>query len=205
MKKMFLTGLALLLPITITVWVVLFVINFFSDPFQNIVESILRYFDLLDRPIWVFSEHQVLFLSSKVIVLVLLVGLILFVGMLARLFIGKSLLQVGYLIVQRIPIINKIYSALQDVTNIFFSSKKSAFSQVVLVPFPYKGTYSIGFLTSEEKNRETQEISVFMPCSPNPSFGFILVYHPSEVIFLDIPVEQALKSVVSCGVILPDL
>lgn len=195
MKKNFFTGLLILLPSAITLIATIFIINLLAIPFQGIVESILK-----STPV-----------VSKLLALIILISSIIAIGFLAHLFIIRSILNFCDSIIHRIPIINKIYKTLQDSIHIIFKSSKSTFSQVVLVPFPKttntndKVGYTLGFIKEKPSQCLQQSlISVFIPCTPNPSIGYMVLYGYPEIIFIDIPVEIAFKSIISCGVMLPD-
>jgi uncharacterized membrane protein len=203
MKRLFWTGLMTLLPFTLTLLIVLFVINILTDPFQNSVESILDYYDLLDQPFWFLSKESVLYISSKVLVIVSLFIITILIGLLAHLVITKFIFQLGNDLIARIPVINRLYQSVHDIVEILFKSNNSSFSQVVLVKFPHNGARVIGLVTKKQTpDKHEEEVPVFIPGSPNPTAGFILSYKYNEVIFLDIKVEDGLKFIVSCGTIL---
>ncbi|NGX42576.1 MAG: hypothetical protein K940chlam7_00856 [Chlamydiae bacterium] len=205
-KKYFFTGLALLLPVVITVLIINFFINLLTKPFQNVVEDILSYYGLLEKPILFFSATQVLHLTSKLLIIVTLIFITVFVGLLTRMMITRYFIHLGDYIIDKIPFINKIYKATQEVIKTLFSDEKQAFSQVVLVPFPHNKAYSLGMITREDipetSDREHQGlVSVFVPATPNPTMGYILLFKRNQLVFLDMKVEDALKTIISCGVI----
>ncbi len=135
--------------------------------------------------------------------------LILFVGVLARNFIGKKVIQLGEDFVNRIPMINRIYSAVQQLSQAFFSGKRAVFQKAVLIEFPQKGSYCIGFQTSEtrgEIQRQTEKelLSIFLPTSPNPTSGYLLFVPKEKVYSLQMTIEEAVKLVISGGSVLPE-
>jgi uncharacterized membrane protein len=135
--------------------------------------------------------------------------LILLVGVLARNFIGKKVIQLGDDFVNRIPMINRIYSAVQQLSQAFFSGKRAVFQKAVLIEFPQKGSYCIGFQTSEtrgEIQRQTKKelLSVFLPTSPNPTSGYLLFVPKEKVYSLQMTIEEAVKLVISGGSVLPE-
>lgn len=209
MKKLFFTGLVILLPFTLTLVIVLGIINLFTTPFQAPVEALLDYYNLLDRPFLFLSGETVLYLSSKILVILALFSFIVLIGFLGRLVIIKSLFQFGNALMTRIPIVNRVYQSSQDLVYSLFNPKGSSFSQVALVPFPHSGVYTMGFLTAkhtpEKQTSEPHEnkVLVFVPGTPNPTAGFMLSYHSQDVIILDMKVEDGLKFVVSCGIAFP--
>ena len=208
MKKYFFTGLAVLLPAVFTLFILGFLIHFVTAPFMAAVLAVLMRDSFFNTPFLFFSAESVLLWSSRFIVLLCLVSLILLVGLLGRLFLLKWLGTLGDYFLHRLPLINKIYKPIQEaVTHIFSPKEKNQFSTVVLVPFPHGDTYSLGLVTNsiEKKEGEPENIgayiSVFVPGTPNPAMGFMLLYPEERLIRMNMRVEEALKFIVSCGVI----
>jgi uncharacterized membrane protein len=200
MRKHFLTGLAILLPFAVTLFVVVFIVNFLTSPFLGIVEAILNYYHLQHSFLF-FSEKEVLHVISKILVLITLFLVTLIIGFLGRLVLVNYLFRIGDVIIQRIPFVNKIYKAAQETVKTVFSSEKTAFSHVVLVPFPHNKSFSIGLITRNTREGKAQdEISIFVPGTPNPTIGFMLTFRRDQLIFIDMKVEDAIKFIVSCGV-----
>ncbi|MCK4272355.1 DUF502 domain-containing protein, partial [bacterium] len=168
MRNIFFTGLLVLTPIVVTAYV-------FYQLFSK-VDGLLggKLVELTGRTI-----------PGMGFVAVIL--LILFVGVVARNFIGKKVIQLGEDFVNRIPMINRIYSAVQQLSQAFFSGKRAVFQKAVLIEFPQKGSYCIGFQTSEtrgEIQRQTEKelLSIFLPTSPNPTSGYLL-FVPKEKVY----------------------
>lgn len=205
MKKNFFTGLLILFPFTMTLIIVVFVVNFFTSPFQGIVENILTHYGFFSNTQGFLSSPQALHIISKLLVLIALIIITIIIGFLGRLMVIRSLFHFGDKVIHRIPLINKLYKASQDVVHTLFNTKGTSFSQVVLVPFPNSKAYSIGFITQQQKSSGAKDrLSIFVPGTPNPTMGFMLVYRYEEVIFTEMKVEEALKFVVSCGIMTPD-
>lgn len=204
MKKYFTTGLVILLPTALTLLIVIFLINLLTKPFQGVVEAILRHYQLVGRPFLFLSVDQVIHLVSKFLVLMTVVGVIFLIGLIARWFFVKLFFRFGDFIFHRIPLVNKIYKACKDVVETLFSPSATTFSKVVLVPFPHKKTLSIGLISRDTLPVESVDharlLSVFVPGTPNPMMGFMLMYRPEDVILLDMSVNDALKFILSCGV-----
>jgi uncharacterized membrane protein len=137
---------------------------------------------------------------------VLLVGL---VGALARYYLGKKLIEMVDLTLLRVPLLNKIYGALKQVNEAFSPSNKSSFKHVVLVEFPRSGQYLVGFVTGEdhkEVQQKTKEhvLSVFVPTTPNPTSGFLVLVPENAVTKLDMTVADGIKFIISLGAIAPE-
>lgn len=143
---------------------------------------------------------------TALLLAVLLIGL---VGLLARNYFGKRIIQWVDSALLHIPLLNKIYSATKQVNDAFSSSNKTAFRTVVLVEFPKEGVYSMGFITSEpdpevQARLDARIVCVFVPATPNPTSGFLLMLPEEKVIKLEMSVADGIKYIISLGSILPD-
>ncbi len=140
--------------------------------------------------------------------LVVLVALLIFVGMFAAGFLGRFFMSLGEWIVYKLPVISSVYSLLKQVFETFFSNKTQAFSKVVLLEYPRKGIWILGFVSSdtkgEVKNKLNEEmLNIFIPTTPNPTSGFLIFVPKKDTIELDMSVEQGLKFVISGGIVEP--
>lgn len=205
MRKLFFTGLITLLPFTLTVFIVVFMVNIFTDPFQSSVITILNYYDILNHPLWFFSQSDVLYISSKLLVIISLFAFTILVGFIGRMVLAKTFFRFGARLIARIPFVNRVYRASQEAIQALFKSKESSFSQAALVRFPHPDVYCMG-LISEKQTPEShsEQVVVFIPGTPNPTAGFMLTYKYEEIIFLDIKIEDALKFIISCGIMYPN-
>ncbi|MFQ6102680.1 MAG: DUF502 domain-containing protein [Candidatus Glassbacteria bacterium] len=136
--------------------------------------------------------------------------LILLTGAFARNFIGGKMISLGNLILFRIPIVNKIYTAIQQITHVFIGEKKTLFQRVVLFEYPRKESYVLGFVTSMDSGEVESKVgeklvSVFLPTTPNPTSGFLLFVPEKDIIFLDMSVEDGIKMVISGGAVIPEM
>jgi len=200
MKKLFFTGLITLLPFTLTLIIVLYIINLFTDPFQAPVEAMLEYYNLLDHPFLFFSGKDVLTFSSKTLALIALFAFIVLIGLLGHMVIAKTFLRFSEYVIARIPIVNKIYKIVQEAVLTLFNPKSASFSQAALVPFPYPGVYTMGFISLKQSSeKHNANVLVFIPGTPNPTAGFMLSFKHEEIIFLEMKIEDAVKFVISCG------
>ena len=200
MKKHFITGLVILLPLAVTIVLVAFIINILTQPFVGLIEQFLvgwKWYDQYRSAVHIILQIFLLFALFLFTVLL---------GFLARIVVFKSLLSVYDYILHRIPIIKTVYKATQQVIKTIFGSSSRSFKQVVMVPFPTQGAYCIGLVSSPSptlctKTVGTQLITVFVPTTPNPTSGFLMMYRENEVIYLDMKIEEAFKYIISCGVI----
>ena len=206
MKKYFITGLVLLLPITLTIAVIGVLVNILTKPFVGFVSRILQESNTLSQGFLFLSRQELILYASKVIILICIVVLIFVIGMIARWFFIHWIIKFFDTLLHKVPLVNKIYKTIKEVIHHFFGHGKNTFKQVVMVPFPSRGIYMLGFLSKEapkicqiEKNETLT--SVFIPTSPNPSTGYLLMYQNKDIQKVPLKPEEALKYIVSCGLI----
>jgi uncharacterized membrane protein len=200
MKKYFITGLIILLPLALTIVIVVFIINFLTQPFVGFFESFIS-----DEP-WFAKYEGLIHFGLKILLLIFLFFATVLLGILTRLVIFKSLLSIYDFLLHRIPIIKSVYKATQQVIKTIFGSKSESFKQVVMVPFPTADSWCIGLISSSAPRlcleaMDDSLLTVFVPTTPNPTSGFLMMYKRSQVTFIDMKIEDALKYIISCGVI----
>lgn len=201
MKKYLFTGFITLLPLALTLLIINYVFNVLTEPFVGIVESIF----LTYKEKFGFIKHQTLILLvSRLIALIFLFLLILFLGVLGQ----KLFARLSDKLFLHIPIFKSIYRVVQDVTNAVFSQKEKTFKCTVLIPFPFPETHAIGFVTGSvppkiKKVLSDLDVAVFVPTSPHPISGFILLTPKKQALDVDITVEEGFKFLLSCGAFHP--
>lgn len=205
MKKYFLTGLVTLLPLAVTFWVIAFVVNFLTKPFMGAVTSFFTSYTQFST----YVPEQAVRTISQILILIGLVLFTLFLGFVARRLFFSQLLRFGDHLLHKIPLVNKVYKTSKDIIQSLFNSQNGSFQQVVLLPFPYKGAYCLALISNNSPSTcsETLEmdmVSVFIPTAPNPTTGFLVMSRKSELIYLDMKSEAAIKYIVSCAVIQPE-
>ena len=156
-----------------------------------------------------FSTAEIVMGRFIIFGLICLFLFTLLLGVIARWFFFKALLNLSDKILHRIPLVNKVYKTTQEIIKTIFVTDKSAFKQVVMVPFPKPGTYVMGLVSRESPKicsdqAGSELFSVLVPTTPNPTTGFLLMYKKEDMIFLDLKPEHAIKYIVSCGVITPE-
>lgn len=209
MKKHFITGLVILLPLALTLAIVGFIFNFLTVPFLGIVKTVFERYNLFEEGFLLLNPDQLQNLIAKSLILVSLFFIVIGLGFIGRWFLFKTLLKCAEYIVKHIPLVNSIYKTCQDIIKTIFTSKTNSFKQVVLVPFPHANTYSIGLITRENipclaNTAQSETIAVLIPTTPNPTSGFLVMFKPTDLIYLNMKVEDAFKCIISCGVISPD-
>lgn len=188
------TGLLVWVPLGITVFLVKFMVDF--------VDRSLLLVPLDYRPDTLLGMH----IPGLGIVLTLVV--LLFTGVLAANFFGRKLVHTWESILQRIPLVRTVYSAAKSFAEVVLTDNTESFKEVLLIEYPRKGLYSLCFQTStrlgEVQARTGEEvICVFVPTTPNPTSGVMIMVPRKDVIVLDMQVEEAVKMVVSLGVVVP--
>ena len=180
LRRYFFTGLIVLLPVVVTAF-------FFAldDILGRFVET------YLGRPL-------------PGVGLVALVALIMGIGAIASNFLGKRVIHVGERLVARVPLMGWIYRTTKQLFSTILEERSESFRKVVLVSYPLKGTYSVAFLTSESPTSVEGElgkgfVTVFLPTTPNPTSGFLLVVPAEDVIPLEMSVDEGLRLVISAG------
>ncbi len=141
--------------------------------------------------------------------LVVLISLIVIIGSVASNFLGRRLIGAGERVVNRIPIIRWVYRTTKQMFSTILQERSTSFRRVVLVEYPHKGTWSMAFVTSETGGRLSDDlgrkvVTVFLPTTPNPTSGFFLIIPEEDVVALDMPIDEGLKLVVSAGVLSRD-
>lgn len=194
LQSYFIAGILVLLPFVLTIFIIFWLFVTVDGLLDRVMHSFLERLGLLAFP-------GVGFLS--VIVLILITGII------ARNYFGRKILSIGDIIVTRIPLINRIYLAIKQISKAFLTEQREVFRNAVLIEYPRKGVYSIAFYTKKVKGEiqeklENDLVSVFVPTTPNPTSGYLLFIPSTDVITLDMSIEEALKLVISGGVVVPD-
>lgn len=192
----FIQGLLALLPLFISIWVFMFVFRFIEGIIDNI-------FIFLPPE---YLETKSMIYLIKGISFVVLVALITVFGMLVRTVFGKVLLSVTDSIFMHIPGLRPIYKAVRQVIESFSTNKKSFFSNPVLVEYPSKGIWTIGFNTGEvpadfKPFAEEKRFSVFIPTTPNPTSGFLMIVTESQIRPLEMKTDRAMQFLLTGGVV----
>lgn len=196
MRKYFITGLLILVPLAITLWVL------------NLIISTMDQSLLLLPPSWRPEALLGFYIPGLGTILTLLI--IFLTGLAARNFIGRQIVSLWEGVLTRIPVVKSIYSSVKQVSDTLFSSSGNAFRKAVLIQYPRQGSYTIAFLTGvpggEVRNHlQGDYISVYVPTTPNPTSGFFLMVPRAEAVELDMSVDEALKYIVSMGVVAPEM
>lgn len=199
LKSNFLTGLLVLIPLVLTIFIIWKLFFAIDGLLQGFISEVV-----LTRLGYVVTDKPLTGLGFISVIIVILLT-----GFFARNYVGRKVLVLGNTIVSRIPIISRVYIAIQQISQAFLSEKTEVFEKAVLIEYPRKDIYSIGFFTQDTKG-EVQDhldkdvVSIFIPTTPNPTSGFLLFVPKSDITVLDMSVEEALKLVISGGAIVPN-
>ena len=195
MRKYFITGLLILVPLAITLWVL------------NLIISTMDQSLLLLPAQWRPEALFGFYIPGLGTILTLLI--VLLTGLATRNFVGTQVVYLWESLLIRIPVVKSIYSSVKQVSDTLFSSSGNAFRKAMLVQYPREGSWTIAFLTGvpggDVKNHlQGDYISVYVPTTPNPTSGFFLMMLRADAIELDMSVDAALKYIVSMGVVAPE-
>jgi uncharacterized membrane protein len=195
MRKYFITGLLILVPLAITAWVL------------NLVISTLDQSLLFVPDRW--QPRNVVGFDIPGIGAILTIAIVFLTGLLTNNLVGNFLVRQWERLLHRIPVVSSLYGSVKQVSDTLFSSNGNAFRKAVLIPYPHAESHTIAFLTGvpggDVKNHLAGDyVSVYVPTTPNPTSGFFLMMERSKVVELDMTVDAALKYIVSMGVVAPE-
>lgn len=194
MKKYFITGLLVLVPLFITVWVISGLVGMMDQSLLLLPET------------WRPKAQLGLDIPGMGAILTLLI--IFVTGVIATNFFGKRLILVWEALLARVPVVKSIYASVKQVSDTLFSDSGNAFRQAVLVQFPRPGVWTIAFVTGKPggdvaNHLSGDYLSVYVPTTPNPTGGYFLMLPRADVVELDMSVDEALKYIISMGVVAP--
>ena len=195
MKRYFITGLLIWVPLGLTAWVLKFLIGTMDQSLLLLPDSL--------------QPEQQLGMDIPGVGTVLTLLVIFITGLLTANIIGQKLVSFWEGVLWRIPVVKSIYWGIKQVSDTIFSSQGEAFRKALLVQYPREGSWTIAFMTGQPggdviNHLEGEYISVYVPTTPNPTSGFFLMMPKSDVIELDMSVDEALKYIISMGVVPPN-
>ncbi len=209
LRRNFIAGSLLILPSVVTIFVLWWLFTRLVSPLVNLfIKPLVLHFapDIFEE---VLGPGVSLFIWDFISFLILILFVVI-LGTIARNIIGGRLIKLAERFLSRIPIVSKIYTSAQQIGQAFLGEKKGGFRRVVLFEYPRKGIYSLGLVsgpTKGEIQKKTQEalISVFIPTTPNPTSGLMVMVPEKDVVALEMSVEEALKFLISGGKVTPAL
>ena len=206
-RASFVTGLLIVLPGVVT----LAVVKWFFGTISSFTDTLLFFlpYSLDPKAVYKNGFDGQMFWYWSLLALVVGVVIVSVVGGMTRYYIGKRLIAWADGAMLRVPVLNKIYGTIKQVDAAFKSGKKSSFQTVVLVEYPREGIYSVGFITSEQADEVQKKtgkkcVCVFIPTTPIPTGGFLIVVPEDEIIKLDMSVADGFKYIISLGALSHD-
>jgi uncharacterized membrane protein len=193
-KRYFITGLLIWVPLVITAWVLSIIVNTLDQSLHLLPE--------------VLHPKNLFGFSIPGAGALLTLAMILLTGLLAANFIGEKLVRWWNVLLSRIPVVNSVYKAVKQVSDTLFAPNGNAFRKALLVQYPRQGAWTIAFLTGRpggdiKNHLEGEYVSVYVPTTPNPTSGFFLMMPKADVVELEMTVDEALKYIISMGVVAP--
>lgn len=195
LRNYFLAGILVTAPISITIYLTYSFLLFVDSKITRLIPP-------------QYNPNEYLPFSLPGLGLVIVILFFIVIGWFTRNFMGRLFIRVSEYIVHRVPVISTLYGAIKQIFETVMASKSQAFREVVMLEYPRKGVYSIGFVTGETRGEiqaatKKETINVFVPTTPNPTSGYLLFVPKKELIYLDMSVEEGVKLVVSAGIITP--
>ncbi len=199
-RASFISGLILLLPLVVTVFVVNLLIEKIGGPSSRV------FFGFLDTA-WLDKSWAPIVL--KVISIIFVIILITLFGWLSKHFLGKYILRFTEITIERLPLVKTVYKTVKQMVEAFSGTERVVFQKTVLVEFPRDGIYSIGFITNRKRSEMEDKVAkrlvtVFVPTTPNPTSGFLLLVPEEKVMELEMSVTDGIKTVISGGAVTPE-
>ena len=194
-QKYILTGIMSIIPIGLTYWIIKTLFIFFSKPGKSIISYIFEVNAITNQ--WLIYLQYLLGFMLTIIFLY-------FLGLIISNVLGKKIYAYFERLLNRIPLVNKIYKSIKQITATVSMPNSKAFHKVVLIEYPRKGLWTIAMVTGETENDEDKFYNIFVPTTPNPTSGYLLFIKQKETKELNLTVEEGLKIIISGGMVAPD-
>ena len=198
LRASFLTGLIVITPVGLTIWLIWSVIGWID----GVVLPLVPYD---------FQPEKYIGINLRGIGVIIFLLFTIVVGWLAKGLLGRSLIRIAENMVQNVPVVRSIYSGVKQIAETVFTQSERSFEKACLFEYPRRGIWAIGFISTTTKGEVAQRattsgdlISVFVPTTPNPTSGFLLFFPREDIIELDMSVEDAAKLVISAGLVYPN-
>ncbi|MEM8979149.1 MAG: DUF502 domain-containing protein [Pseudomonadota bacterium] len=205
LRSSFLTGIVVIAPVGLTAWLIWTVVGWVDGFVLPLVPNRFEPTELL-KPF--LGETFELNIRGVGVVFFLLFTI--FVGWVAKGLIGRSLIRYAETLVERTPVVRSIYGGVKQIAETVFAQSETSFDKACMIEYPRKGIWAVGFISTQAKGEIAAKsgggdmMSVFVPTTPNPTSGFLLIFPKEDVIELDMSVEDAAKLVISAGLVYPN-
>ncbi|MBT6191169.1 MAG: DUF502 domain-containing protein [Tateyamaria sp.] len=208
LRGSFLTGLVVIAPVGLTVWLVWSVVGWIDGFVLPLVPNYYQPDKLIQTYLGLEPSVQIDVRGIGVVIFLLFT---VFIGWVAKGYIGRSLIRYAESLVERTPVVRSIYSGIKQISETVFAQSERSFEKACLIEYPRKGIWAIGFISTTAKGEVSARagntgalLSIFVPTTPNPTSGFLLFFPAEDVIELDMSVEDAAKLVISAGLVYPN-
>ena len=204
-RNSFLTGLVVIAPVALTIWLIWSVIGWIDGFVLPFIPNLYHPDNIVNT---IFGQDVAINIRGLGVVVFLLFTTL--VGWIAKGFLGRSLIRIGENLVRRMPVVRSIYSGVKQIAETVFAQSDRSFEKACLIEYPRKGIWAVGFVSTEAKGEvkykaksNSDLLSVFVPTTPNPTSGFMLFFPRNDVIELEMSIEDAAKLVISAGLVYP--
>ncbi len=198
LRASFLTGLVIIAPVGLTIWLIWTVIGWIDGVVLPLVPHDLR-------------PEQYIGINLRGVGVIIFLVFTTFIGFVGRGLIGRSLIRWGESIVDRMPVVRSVYSGIKQISETVFAQSERSFERACLIQYPRKGIWAVGFISTTARGEVADRaetsgelMSIFVPTTPNPTSGFLLFFPKEDVIELDMSIEDAAKLVISAGLVYPN-
>ncbi|MBQ9759442.1 MAG: DUF502 domain-containing protein [Opitutales bacterium] len=204
LRKAFVTGLLFCLPVSLTIYIIVWLVNFLASPARGGLKYFLHFFGV-DLPATPLFNAAVTIVAAFIVAVA-----IAFIGFVSRNLFGRFFIGLLEKLLHRLPMVRSIYSAIKQIIDTFsVGGKEETFSRAVMVEFPRRDCWTVGFLTHEGETEfsrlaGTALVHVFVPTTPNPTGGYMIFVPANEIKPLDVSVADAMKMIVSGGALIPE-
>ena len=205
LRTSFLTGIVVIAPVALTLWLIWSVIGWFDGFVLPFVPDAYRPEQILNT---IFGYDLKLNIRGVGVVVFLVFATL--VGWLAKGLIGRSFIKYAENLVNRMPVVRSFYSGIKQIAETVFAQQERSFEKACMIEYPRKGIWAIGFISTTAKGEIAERnssngpmVSVFVPTTPNPTSGFLLFFPKADIIELDMSIEDAAKLVISAGLVYP--
>ena len=205
LRTSFLTGIVVIAPVALTIWLIWSVIGWFDGFVLPFVPDAYRPEQILNT---IFGYDLELNIRGVGVVVFLVFATL--VGWLAKGLIGRSFIKYAENLVNRMPVVRSFYSGIKQIAETVFAQQERSFEKACMIEYPRKGIWAIGFISTtakgeiaERNSSEGPMVSVFVPTTPNPTSGFLLFFPKADIVELDMSIEDAAKLVISAGLVYP--
>ncbi len=200
-KKYILTGIISIIPVYITYWIIEQIFLIVSIPGKNIISYFTSLFNFTNT-----INIQFITLTEYLLGFILTIMFLFFFGLIISNVIGKKIYSFFETLLNSIPVVNKVYSSIKQIISTISIDSKKSFKKVVMIQYPRKGLWTIAMVTGESINKNKKEFyTLFVPSTPNPTTGYMIIISKEDVVNTDLSVEDATKVILSGGLVTPNL